>query len=360
MWSHWNAKMPERFSRPFFNLLRTYIKNMVAHRQNWARVETLWIVGYHHDRKGRLKFDYTNFDKWVKILLNEGIQKVEGLQYAWRSGKWNEPYFVEIHSPDDPDYKGKRVPADSKEAKEFYSQFFPSLHEHLKEKGWLKLYVQHVGDEPVTQNADSYTTAAMLLKKYAPGIPVMEACLAQNMVGAIDIWVPTLDGLHHHSDFFDKRKAAGDQVWFYTCVVPQGEYANRYIEQPLIKTRLLHWINFRYDIAGYLHWGYNFWRAHPWEDAGDPKGHLPGGDAWIVYPQKDGLGIIESIRYEAMRDGIEDHELLSQLKEHDSDTAMALASRHILDYNRYNTSVEQFRETRHELLIAVSEITSRQ
>lgn len=180
----------------------------------------------------------------------------------------------------------------------------------------------------------------------------MEACLDHNMVGAIDIWVPILQSLHKNWDFFAERKKAGDRVWFYTCLHPDGEYANRFVELPLIKTRLLHWINFRYGIEGYLHWGFNFWRPYPWENAGSRD--LPGGDTHIVYPSKAGPGIIESIRWEAMRDGIEDHELLSQLAEKDPDAAMRLAVRHIIDWDKYDTDLKTFRATRRELLEALS------
>lgn len=357
MWHHsTQPEMPERFSPAYWDTLRGYVRNMVAHRQNWARVETLWIVGYGRDERGKLTFDFTNFDRWMEILFEEGIQKVEGLQYAWRGGKWEGPYQVDVHDENESDYKGRSVPVDSPEAEKFYSAFFPKLHAHLKEKGWLDRYVQHVGDEPVAGNADSYMAAAGFLRKHAPGIPVMEACLSHEMVGAIDIWVPILQDLHRDFEFFQERKKAGDKVWFYTCVNPQGEYANRFVELPLIKTRLLHWINYRYEIDGFLHWGYNFWRPHPWDDAADHPRKLPGGDAWIVYPARDGLGIVESIRYEAMRDGIEDHELLSQLGDRDPAAAMELAKRHILDFDRYNTSVEDFRQTRRELLEAVSRL----
>jgi len=356
MWHHHDTKMPERFSPEYFEVLRGYIRNMVAHRQNWARIETLWILGYSRDASGQLQFDFTNFDKWMNILLEEGIQNIEGLQFAWRSGTWDEPFHVEIHDETTTDYKGRKVPADSREAEEFYSRFFPRLKSHLQEKGWLDKYVQHVGDEPVVKNADSYTTASQLLKKYAPGIPVMEACLTHSMVGAVDIWVPLLNELHKDFDFFQERKRAGDRVWMYTCLIPTGEYANRFLDLPLIKTRLLHWINYRYDIEGYLHWGYNFWRPYPWDNAADAKAKFPGGDAWIVYPQKGGLGVVDSIRWEAMRDGIEDHELLSQLGERDKEGAMALAQRHILNWNRYETDVETFRATRRELLERVSKL----
>ena len=133
---------------------------------------------------------------------------------------------------------------------------------------------------------------------------------------------------------------------------PQGEYANRFIEQPLLKTRLLHWINYRYGATGYLHWGYNHWRqedpfTHLTPAHGGPP-YLPAGDSWIVYPGSDGpLG---SIRFEAMRDGIVDHELLSMLGERDAAAAQRLAAQHVLAFDRYDTDLKRFRATRRELL----------
>ena len=238
------------------------------------------------------------------------------------------------------------------EADTFYARFLPALVRHLKEKGWLDRYMQHLADEPILQNAPGYHLMAKLVRKYAPELKIVEACHAKELVGAIDIWVPQLNYLHQDYEHYHERQKAGEEVWFYTCVFPQGEYANRFIEQPLIKTRLLHWINYRYGATGYLHWGYNHWtgqspfthttRAH----SGPP--YLPAGDAWIVYPGREGP--LDSVRHEAMRDGIADYELLCLLAERDKAAAMQLASKHVLAFDRYEGDVQVFRATRRELL----------
>lgn len=355
--------MPKQFTEEWWDIMRLYVKDMVEHRQNWARVETLWIVKYEHDENGKLVFDFSDFDKWVQILLDAGMEKIESLQFAWRGGAWDEPFVVETHVPGEvryqggKTYKGTLVPADSKEADEFYAQWFPAFVAHLKEKGWVDKIVQHVGDEPVSANVESYKKAAALVRKYAPELPIMEANLSHELAGSIDIWVPVLNHLPENYDFLMERKKAGDKVWFYTCLQPTGNFANRFLEQPLIKTRLLHWINYRYGLTGYLHWGYNFWRTYPLENAADP-GSLPAGDPNIVYPDPNSNGILGSIRWEAMRDGIEDHELLSQLGDEDPEAAMDFAKRLVLDFDDYNTNVKSFRNTQRELLEAVSNLNS--
>jgi len=78
----------------------------------------------------------------------------------------------------------------------------------------------------------------------------------------------------------------------------------------LLKTRILHWINWRYRLTGYLHWGLNFWTSDPFNDDRSRE-DLPPGDCWIVYPGPHGP--VDSIRWEQMREGIQDYELLCLL-----------------------------------------------
>ena len=74
-----------------------------------------------------------------------------------------------------------------------------------------------------------------------------------------------------------------------------------------------HWINYKYGLVGYLHWGLNFWGSDPLtSDASRDRGKLPAGDANITYPGYRKL--YSSIRLEAMRDGIYDYELLKMLE----------------------------------------------
>ena len=77
---------------------------------------------------------------------------------------------------------------------------------------------------------------------------------------------------------------------------------------------------FHYDIAGFLHWGYNFWHSRLSTKAIDPfrssdaDGKFPGGDPFLVYPGEDGRPI-DSFRYELIREAFQDHRALELLAE---------------------------------------------
>ncbi len=355
-WPHMGIA-PEPESEEYYLLLRRYARNLAEHRHTVALISPTSLMKVSVAANGTLAFDFSRFDRWVQIFKEEGvIGRIEGGHIGGRQGGWESEFVVNIwRVQDGKAVQGSAGPA-SAEAEAFYAQFFPALVAHLKEKGWLECYMQHLADEPIAANVESYRAMAKLARAHGPELRIIEACHSKDITGAIDIWVPQLNYLRESFAHYQERQRQGEEVWFYTCVFPQGEYANRFIELPLIKTRLLHWINFRYGITGYLHWGYNHWTnddpfMHTTRPHGGPP-YLPAGDAWIVYPGKEGP--LDSIRFEAMRDGIADYELLCQLKERDPGTAQRLAETLVLDFDQYDTNIKDFRAVRRELLRRLS------
>jgi len=340
------------FSDEYWKLIRQFADFMVQYHQNMIMVSPLDLaqIGFNDDK---WTFDFSRFDKMVQTFVDAGVVgRIEGGHIGGRSSEvWSSPFVVRV-----PEFAGGTVHFENKPptdpvARRFYGQYLPALAAHLADRGWDKIYRQHLADEPINDNAASYRVMADMLHEFAPGVRVMEATQTRELVGAVNTWVPILDHFHRDYDFFREREKAGDEVWFYTCCGPTGEYANRFIELPLIKTRLLHWINFRYGAAGYLHWGFNYWNpaTSPFDET---TFQWPGGDSWIAYP-KDGK-LLSSIRLEAMRDGIGDNELLSMLAERDAAAAQKVAAEMILDFNRYNTDVVHFRALRRQLLDALA------
>ncbi|MBC7287334.1 MAG: DUF4091 domain-containing protein, partial [Armatimonadetes bacterium] len=160
-------------------------------------------------------------------------------------------------------------------------------------------------------NLRSWREKSDWVHKLAPEIKRIEAVEAPDFGDSLEVWVPKLSHYRTWRDWYEKARQRGAELWFYTCCHPCGRYPNRFIDYALIKTRILHWLNWRYDLTGYLHWGLNWWNADPFASA--TSGNLPPGDAWIVYPGPEGP--LDSIRWEALRDGIEDYEYLWLLTE---------------------------------------------
>jgi hypothetical protein len=336
----------EPYSDEYWKLIREIARFMAQYHQNMVLVPPLDFVQMTQNN-GTWKFDFSRFDKVVRTFIEAGVVgRIEGGHFGWRISEtpWDSPFVVRVPG-------STEQPATNAAARAFYGQFLPALNRHLKDRGWDKIYWQHLADEPVDGNAASYRQIVDMLHEFAPGMRVIEATQGREFVGAVNIWVPILDHLHKNYDFFRQRQKAGDEVWTYTCCGPGAPYANRFIEQQLLKPRLLHWINFRYGVTGYLHWGFDHWeRGHsPFDET---TFRWPAGDQWIVYPHAGKL--LSSIRLEAMRDGINDHELLSMLSEKNRPLAQRLAEETILDFDRYDTDIAHFRARRLEILHALS------
>ena len=80
---------------------------------------------------------------------------------------------------------------------------------------------------------------------------------------------------------------------------------------PSARTRSIGMQIYKYDIVGFLHWGYNFYNTQYSHNAIDPyrdtsgDGWVPAGDCFSVYPAPDGKAY-ETLRiivfYEALQD----------------------------------------------------------
>ena len=127
---------------------------------------------------------------------------------------------------------------------------------------------------------------------------------------------------------------------------------NRLWDMPLLRTRYLHWGNYKYDMEGFLHWGLNHY-----DDDHDPFEQknltFPAGDTHITYPGEHGPW--GSMRLEAMRAGIEDYELLKLLANKDKALADEITSSCLISFNEANEDPVHFANTHLRLLQAVSD-----
>jgi len=354
-----NGGMPvEPWSERYWTLVGLLAESAVQHGQNMALISARALTQCALDN-GIYRFDFDRFDRMTERFLQAGIRRIEGGHLGGRLGNWTSPFGLSVPLPPAGGGSGLQdtmLPLDDTRAQRFLDQFLPALLEHLKTKKWDGIYLQHIADEPIAENIDTYRALSAYVRERLPGVRIVEANHASSLAGSIDVWVPQLNFLHTDFAFYQERQRQGEELWFYTCLAPQGNYANRFLELPLIQTRLLHWLNFRYNIPGYLHWGFNFWYDEPFREATgiitESGNTLPGGDAWIAYPGKG--EVIPSIRLEAMRDGIYDYELLKMYEAKFPERAREMARQVVYEFDLYDSGIAAFRAKRREILDALS------
>jgi len=353
------------FSPQWWTLVANVARVLAAHRQNVILTPLLTLIQPRIDA-GNLVYDFTNFDRWVETFRQAGaIGYIEGSHLLDRAGSYEAPLLVSTFQIVDGKPQKVSLPPDDPRVENSLSAFLAALGTHLKEKAWDSLYLQHVLDEPHGDEIPYYGRFAGLVHRQMPGIPTIDAIDAAHMPEVLqnncDVWVPQLGRFDDQMTLLDRRIESGRAVWFYTCLYPQSRYLNRLLDFPLIKVRLLQWLDFRYGFTGFLHWGGNYWTPKPLLDTqpviDDNTELLPPGDAFILYPDREHLSVRSSIRFETMRSGIEDYEILKALEARDPAAAKAIAASAVSSFTEYVRDAAAFRKIEQKLLQASAGIS---
>jgi len=293
-------------SERFYNMLKVYAENMAEHMQNVFRV-SLDLITTKQDSDGKLKFDFSRFDKWAEIFWKTGGMDLleTGFVARFGEGGWSSNEIVLRNFPVREESTSRTVMVPGKE---FLPQFLPAFERHLREKDWLDRTVFHIADEPSNHNIMSWREASAFVHRYAPALRRIDAIETTHCFDSLEIWVPKLDHLATWYDVYRKAQDQGYELWLYTVgIFQKGSFPNKTVDVPLIESRIMHWLNYRFALKGYLHWGFNHWTDAPFTAPGRHN-----GDGWHVYPKKDGL--LNSLRWEQMRNGIQDYEYLWMLE----------------------------------------------
>jgi hypothetical protein len=341
-----------------WELLENIGRVMAEHRQNVILTPVLSLSDARLENGG-IVYDFTRLDRFVETFDRAGMAgTIEGGHLLGRVSGYQTPLAIPCDFIEDGKVARRKLPPEDERVERHLRRFLASLREHLRSRGWLERYAQHIHDEPHGEEIPHYVRFAKVIRESLPGVPTVDAISLREGVdflkGTLDIWTPVLASFDDQTGVLAQHAAGGGQVWFYTCIFPQGPYLNRFIDYPLLKTRLLHWLNYRHNLSGFLHWGGNYWSDEPFKNVepiiNDGRTLLPAGDNAIVYPDPERLTVLSSIRLEAMREGIEDYELLKALAARNPAAADAMAREAIPNFTDYVRDVAAFRRLHRRLL----------
>ena len=348
------------YSDAWWALMRNIAGFMAGYHQNVIRVLPTRHVSADV-RGGELHFDFRNFEPFVETWEAAGVTGlIDGGNLMRRERRRNAPVMVRAWVVRGNQAVREDIPLADTRAQRFLSAYLPALYRSLERLGWTHRYAQGILDEPHPGEREAFIKTARAVRRLMPGVRTIEPFGARQDLDYLkettDIWVPALGTFDDKLALLREHTDRGGELWFYTALSPRGRYPNRFIDYSLLKVRLLHWINFKHDFRGFLHWGGNFWGPEPLKDTQPVINHgrtyLPPGDAYIVYPDRLRQSLYSSIRLEQMRAGIEDYGLLNELKKSDADRADRLAGEMVQTFTDYVRDAERFREIQRELLAA--------
>lgn len=187
----------------------------------------------------------------------------------------------------------------------------------------------HIVNEPQTfEDYDIVAYLAQQTKANAPNVRILvseqvEPAIYNNATypGAqIDIWMPTISN-YQVERAHDRQTNHAESVWWYFLYGDRPPLPNpTVIDRTGLEARITPWLAWLERVDGLLYYSTTDWTPDPWTEPWN-SGNNGNGDGFMFYPPLDGTiaydagdpqsnRLVPSIRWELMREGMEDYEYL--------------------------------------------------
>lgn len=258
---------------------------------------------------GTWTYDYTVFDKWVQFMMDLGIKNQIN---CYSMVPWgNILYYF-----DEKENKEIQVAAapGTPEYDELWIPFLKDFANHLDKKGWRQI-------TRIAMDERSPKEMKAMLKLLADTAPGMGVALADNHKSYKEYPDQLTDLCVAHGATVDAddrayRRDKGYVTTWYVCCA--DVFPNNFTFSPPAEGAFIGWYTMAADFDGFLRWAYNSWVKEPLLDSRFRT--WPAGDTYIIYPDAR-----SSIRFERLREGIQDAEKIRILRDKFSNDAKTLA-----------------------------------
>ena len=300
VWSEKHWQIVENFVRAAhrngINLLLTPTFTPPLDTQVGGERLTNQLVGVTVEN-GKYSFNFDLVDRWVDMCDRVGIKYFE---IAHLFTQWGAKHAPKVMATVDGEYKkifGWETDATSPEYVGFLRTFIPAFLEHMKKSGNDKRCFFHISDEPQMDHIESYRAAKSSVEDLLDGYVIMDALSDYDFwkLGIVDLLIPCND---HIKPFIENNVP---NLWTYYCCGQRVNVSNRLIAMPSWRNRSIGMQMYKYDIVGFLQWGFNFYNNQFSVDQIEPYTDLsgehwvPAGDTFSVYPGLRGQAI-DSLR----------------------------------------------------------------
>jgi hypothetical protein len=217
------------------------------------------------------------------------------------------------------------------------SQYLKQVEDHLSAHGWLGREYIYWFDEPDPKDYPFVREGMLNIRRNAPRLTrfITEHRPGPEIMDVSEIGCT----IFHRVDPKAVAELApkGREFWSYLCTAPQSPWVSLFIDHPAINLRMWLWMTYKWGLKGILVWRADYWNSptlfppgvlqNPWQDPmsytvgyGLPYGevsHWGNGDGRFLYPPnrdpgkdktKYFCGPVDSVRWEILREGIEDYE----------------------------------------------------
>jgi hypothetical protein len=312
IWPNWHALAQicqvDEWSEAWWELVEVYLRDLADHGNQVVQVGRSFF-DWRQTADGQWEFGFERFDRYVKLCATVGIEGL--IEYLVIFDAHGD---TQLHYTD---AQGQLQSLTANPGDEAYDElwvaFASALARHCRAQGWLpRLYIcptDEPADRPGVPTLQRVQRCRELLQQADTGHRTTAALNSRETACTL---APVLDRLlfQWHKDAYDpaltgELRQQGKLVEGYISDRPQRP--NSFITSEAIEQRILGWQCFHEGIQGLMRWSYINWPDDLGEKPAGTDG-LPPGDLYLVYPGAQGPWA--STRWERLRDGFEDAEIL--------------------------------------------------
>ncbi len=304
----------ELWSQDHMDLLRTYLTMLAEAGQKcitttindrpWGWEKPCYddfrsMIDWTKKIDGSWEYDYQNFDSYVKLAMDCGITKQINC-YTMVPIRNDFVWFDEAVS----DTIVEKLYPGTSEYEAFWRPFLADFSQHLKSRGWLEKTTIALDE----REEEEMTNMFKFIAEAAPEFKITMAGFYHESIN-LDIYDFSSNWRDYGripAEAIQKRKDAGLITTYYVaCGIPQP---NNFTFSPPAESCFEGWLASAMGFDGFLRWAYNSWPVNPMMDSRYIK--WPAGDTYFIYP-----GPLSSVRFERLREGIQDYEKIRILRE---------------------------------------------
>lgn len=261
------------------------------------------------------EFGYEKLNRYIALAREKGISYFE---IAHPFTQWGAAFAPKIVAMKDGKLQkifGWETSATSPEYSAFIRSFLIALKAHLKELQLFDHCYFHISDEPGGDQLESYCAALKLVEDIYEDCHVMDALSDYSYYEQGLVRKP-IPANNHIGPFLENNVP---DLWTYYCCGQCVDVSNRFIAMPSARNRIIAHQLYKFNIKGFLHWGYNFWYSQYSRKGIDPflvtdaDEAFPAGDPFSVYPGPGGQPL-PSLRQVVFMEALQDQRAMHLLE----------------------------------------------
>ena len=263
----------------------------------------------------RYSFSFEKFKRYIDICKKHGIRYFEMAPLFSQWGAKCAPNIMVTENGKTDYLFGWHVASDSPEYKNFLPQYIAAVYGELEAEGISQNTYFHISDEPTLSSMKEYQMAAQIIRPLIHNSKTFDAIsnYAFYENGLVECPVTLISHIHEFLEHDIPNQ------WVYYSNEPFSVYPNSFMAMPSYRIRILGFLCYKYNIKGFLHWGFNYYNSscsrypiNPYvTTSGDTR--YPSGNPFIVYPGPD--CVYPSIRGEVTYEAIQDMDICFALEE---------------------------------------------